>query len=73
MLSDISIFSEQDTGDVLWSQDTTKPVFSSPAENHNSVIVGCVDGSILCFNHQGDKVTFVKYYPECNSDFLLKY
>ncbi|XP_046368705.2 beta-alanine-activating enzyme-like [Haliotis rufescens] len=61
-----------DTGDVLWSRDTTKPVFSSPAENHNSVIVGCVDGSILCFNHQGDKIwTFSTDGPVFSSPLII--
>ncbi|XP_067663037.1 beta-alanine-activating enzyme-like [Haliotis asinina] len=61
-----------DTGEVLWSRDTAKPIFSSPAENHSGVIVGCVDGSILCFNHHGDKTwTFSTDGPVFSSPLVI--
>ncbi|XP_067843232.1 beta-alanine-activating enzyme isoform X2 [Heptranchias perlo] len=45
-----------DTGSVIWKHSCGKPLFSSPLCTSQSVYIGCVDGSLQCFNHNGDQL-----------------
>uniref|UniRef100_UPI00398F3746 beta-alanine-activating enzyme isoform X1 n=2 Tax=Pristiophorus japonicus TaxID=55135 RepID=UPI00398F3746 len=44
-----------DTGSVVWKRSCGKPLFSSPQCTSQSVYIGCVDGSLQCFSHNGDQ------------------
>ncbi|XP_074651678.1 beta-alanine-activating enzyme-like [Tubulanus polymorphus] len=43
-------------GDILWSMDVGKPIFSSPIATPDGLMVGCVDRNIYCFSHSGEKL-----------------
>ncbi|XP_072920716.1 beta-alanine-activating enzyme isoform X3 [Hemitrygon akajei] len=45
-----------DTGSAVWKRCCGKPLFSSPQCSSRSVYVGCVDGSLHCFSHNGDQL-----------------
>uniref|UniRef100_A0A4W3IKN1 Aminoadipate-semialdehyde dehydrogenase n=1 Tax=Callorhinchus milii TaxID=7868 RepID=A0A4W3IKN1_CALMI len=45
-----------DTGNIMWKHSCGKPLFSSPQCTAMSVFIGCVDGNLYCFNHQGHQI-----------------
>ncbi|XP_078254494.1 beta-alanine-activating enzyme [Rhinoraja longicauda] len=45
-----------DSGSTVWKRSCGKPLFSSPQCTSRSVYVGCVDGSLHCFSHNGDQL-----------------
>ncbi|XP_048392515.2 beta-alanine-activating enzyme isoform X1 [Stegostoma tigrinum] len=45
-----------DTRSVVWKHFCGKPLFSSPQCTVQNVFVGCVDGSLQCFSHNGDQL-----------------
>ncbi|XP_055491682.1 beta-alanine-activating enzyme isoform X2 [Leucoraja erinacea] len=45
-----------DSGSTVWKRSCGKPLFSSPQCTSRSVYIGCVDGSLHCFSHNGDQL-----------------
>ncbi|XP_069780714.1 beta-alanine-activating enzyme isoform X2 [Narcine bancroftii] len=45
-----------ETGTPIWKLSCGKPLFSSPQCTSQCVYVGCVDGNLLCFRHNGDQL-----------------
>lgn len=41
---------------ILWSQQCPKPVFASPLLTPTGIVCACVDGSVYCFDFQGNKL-----------------
>ncbi|XP_051894346.1 beta-alanine-activating enzyme isoform X2 [Pristis pectinata] len=55
-LGDSLVAVNPDTGSAVWKRSCGKPLFSSPQCTSRSVYIGCVDGSLHCFGHNGDQL-----------------
>ncbi|XP_069056937.1 beta-alanine-activating enzyme isoform X2 [Pleurodeles waltl] len=45
-----------DSGSIIWKYSCEKPLFSSPRCTQDCVCVGCVDQTLYCFSHHGEKI-----------------
>lgn len=45
-----------DSGSIIWKYSCEKPLFSSPRCNQDCVCIGCVDETLYCFSHHGEKI-----------------